>query len=276
MTESSNLVKATQEYYDSHEADQFYYKIWGGEDIHVGIYNLNNTSIFAASKTTVGTMGQMLDITPNTHILDIGSGYGGAARQLVRKYGCKVTCLNLSQVENERNRSKNEEEKLSHLITVQEGNFEELPFNDATFDVVWSEDAILHSGNKPQVFAEVQRVLKSGGEFIFTDPMQSDDCPEGVLDNVLARVYLEALGSVKLYRALAKENNLKEKQVIEMPEQLITHYTKVLAELNRSYESIIEASNKTYIDQMKNNLEHWIEAGKNKHLNWGILHFSKV
>ena len=33
----SSVVKTAQEYYDSDDADNFYYHVWGGEDIHVGL-----------------------------------------------------------------------------------------------------------------------------------------------------------------------------------------------------------------------------------------------
>ncbi len=57
------------------------------------------------------------------------------------------------------------------------GVFEDIPEPDASVDVVWSQDAILHSDQREKVLPEVFRVLKPGGEFIFTDPMQADDVP---------------------------------------------------------------------------------------------------
>ena len=36
MNSSSSTVAAT--YYDSSDADRFYAEIWGGEDIHIGLY----------------------------------------------------------------------------------------------------------------------------------------------------------------------------------------------------------------------------------------------
>ena len=32
------VVDTTRDYYDSPDADNFYFHVWGGEDIHVGIY----------------------------------------------------------------------------------------------------------------------------------------------------------------------------------------------------------------------------------------------
>ena len=70
----------------------------------------------------------------------------------------------------------NEERGLSDRITVMDGSFEAIDMPDGSFDVVWSQDAILHAGDRARVLAEVTRVLRPGGQFVFTDPMQSDDC----------------------------------------------------------------------------------------------------
>src|SRR5699024_8010912 len=111
----SSAVHTARDYYNSTDADNFYYTIWGGEDIHVGLYQSPDEEIAPASERTVERMASKLTITPQTRILDIGAGYGGAARYLARTYGCQVACLNLSEVENERNRAQTEEQGLSHL-----------------------------------------------------------------------------------------------------------------------------------------------------------------
>ena len=64
---------------------------------------------------------------PETLILDIGAGFGGAARYLAENYGCSVTCLNLSEVENERNREMNAARGLTGSIDVVDGSFETSP-----------------------------------------------------------------------------------------------------------------------------------------------------
>jgi len=272
---SEDLVKTTKEYYDSADADEFYYHVWGGEDIHVGLYDPPDEPILNASMKTVKKMASMIKIDQNTKILDIGAGYGGAARYLAKNYQCKVVCLNLSDKENARNEEKNKAQGLQDLIDVIGGNFEDLPFDDDAFDVVWCEDSILHSGNKGQVFSEVARVLKSGGDFIFTDPMQSDDCPEGVLQPVLDRIHLKEMGSVKKYREWADEYKFDEVEVLEYPHQLVNHYSNVLKQLNKKQDELKDVVSNEYVERMKTGLNHWVEAGNNGYLNWGILHFRK-
>lgn len=271
-----NLVEITKNYYDSKEADEFYFHVWGGEDIHIGIYDKKHQSIKEASRNTVLKMVKKIPpIKKNSKILDIGSGYGGAARYLAKKYGCKVDCLNLSETENERNRELTKKAELDELVTVTMGNFEKIPFERESYDIVWSQDALLHSNRKEKVFREVARVLKPEGRFIFTDPMQSDDCPDGALKDVLPRIHLEELGSVRLYRRLANRADLERVLIKEMPGQLVKHYTTVLETLNEQYDTVVKKSSEAYIKNMITGLKHWIEAGEKGYLNWGILQFQK-
>ncbi len=275
MANKEDLVEITKKYYDSREADEFYHSVWGGEDIHVGLYATPQSPIGESSRKTVERMAQHLQLSANDRVLDIGAGYGGSARYLAAHYRCPVQCLNLSETENERNREKNQSQGLDHLIEVTTGNFEELPYPDNAFDVVWCQDSILHSNRKRKVLEEVNRVLKLGGNFIFTDPMQADDCPEGVLDPILNRIHLEEMGSVALYRQLARELGWEEVRIEEMPEQLVTHYGRVHQELKANYDGAVERSGKEYIDKMMQGLQHWVNGGKKGYLNWGILQFRK-
>jgi sarcosine/dimethylglycine N-methyltransferase len=169
----------------------------------------------------------------------------------------------------------NKEQELDHLVTVDDGSFEDLPYPDYSFDVVWSQDAILHSGNREQVLKEVARVLKSGGDFVFTDPMQTDDCPEGVLQPILDRIHLESLGSPGFYRKSAKKYGLKEMEFEEHTSQLPTHYGKVLKETEKQDANLSGVVSQQYIDNMKQGLSHWVEGGNNGYLTWGIFHFRK-
>ncbi|MDR9375241.1 MAG: methyltransferase domain-containing protein [Schleiferiaceae bacterium] len=271
-----DLVTTTKNYYDSEDADNFYHAIWGGEDIHVGIYQKEGEDIATASHRSVAQMLQKIpEPTAHTEVLDMGAGYGGGARYLAKTYRCPVTCLNLSTTENERNRTKTREAGLDHLVKVDEGNFEQMPYQDESFDLVWCQDSILHSGNKEAVIKEVARVLKPGGDFIFTDPMQSDDCPDGVLDPILERIHLGELGSVKKYRTLAQAVGLTEESIEERPEMIGKHYGRVREELRQNKDKLQGQVSNGYIQRMDKGLGHWVEGSQNGYLNWGILHFKK-
>lgn len=280
--------KTAEAYYDSEDADAFYSRIWGGEDIHIGLYEGGVESISVASHRTLERIATELGaLGREARVIDLGAGYGGAARYLATRFGCRVTCLNLSEVQNARNRKLTEDAGLGHLVEVVHGTFEDIPFESGTFDLVWSQDAILHSGDRERVLEEVSRVLRPGGAFIFTDPMQSDDCPDGVLAPVLARLHLPNLASVGFYRKKMLSLGFEQLAFVDLTHELGNHYTAVRRELERNKGEVSSQISKQthisrqsqispqYVERMLVGLTHWIEAEKAGHLSWGILHFRK-
>ena len=62
--------------------------IWGGESIHVGIFDQPGISIRDAARRAVTYLAGRLDsIGPDKTVIDLGSGFGGPIRQLVADYG---------------------------------------------------------------------------------------------------------------------------------------------------------------------------------------------
>lgn len=273
----SKAVDTARDYYNSTDADRFYATIWGGEDIHIGLYSNGTDSIFEASRKTVEKMASLiLNLNSKTRVLDIGSGYGGSARYLVRNFGCQVGCLNLSEVQNQRNRELNKTQSLALSINVVDGSFEDIPLPDESVDVVWSQDAILHSGNRKRVLEEVHRVLVKDGQFIFTDPMQSDSCPKESLKPILDRIHLDSLGSIQQYKEILLGLGFKELQIINLSKQLSTHYGQVLSTVEANHFNLTRVCSDEYIQKMKVGLQHWVDGGIAGNLTWGILHFQKT
>ena len=133
----------------------------------------------------------------------------------------------------------------------------------------------MHSGDRGQVLEEVDRVLKKSGEFIFTDPMQADDCPEGVLQPILDRIHLETLGSPEFYLDQARKLGWRNEGFRDFTPHLITHYTRVLEESKKKEGDLRGVVSDDYIDRMRVGLSRWIEGGQRCHLTWGVLHFVK-
>ncbi len=273
----SRPVETARDYYNSNDADRFYATVWGGEDIHIGLYDHKADTIVDASRKTVRHAAAMVKgLGPATRVLDAGAGYGGSARYLVTHYGCRVGCVNLSETQNARNRELNAKANYSLLINVVDGSFEDLPLPDHSVDVVWSQDAILHSGNRERVFQEVERVLADGGQFIFTDPMRSDQCPRDGLQPILDRLHLDSLGSLRQYRDVLTELGFQELAVVDLSQHLPTHYERVLEEIRANQWQLLRVCSEDYIERMKTGLQHWVDAGRDGRLTWGILHFQKT
>lgn len=275
QADRSTAEAVAETYYDSSDADRFYEKVWGGEDIHIGLYG-PDVSIRQASRKTVVAMADQLDnINGDSRVIDLGAGYGGAARFLAYRYGCHVECLNLSAVQNTRNSLLCKAQDLADKVTVTHGSFEAIPAGDHSVDVVWSQDAFLHSSKRAQVLAEIDRVLKPGGELLFTDPMQADDCPPGVLQEVYQRLSLDSLASFAYYRDALGKLGFEECAIIDLSPQLRNHYAAVKQALRLDYPRLSDSISADYMQRMMKGLENWVNAADAGYLAWGILHFRK-
>ena len=270
----SVTVETAREYYNSDDADTFYATVWGGEDLHIGIYLDGDDSILAASCRASACLAQRLGSLNSSHqVLDLGSGYGGTARYLARTYGCRVTGINLSEVENERARRLNEEQGLKDKVEIVDGSFESVDAPDNCFDAVCSQDAMLHSDERSRVVAEAARVLKPGGVFAFFDIMQSDNCPDGVLRPILERIHLSSLGAPASYRGAARQCGLVEEDFEELTPHLGTHYARILAEMEARDEDLRGRVSNEYIEGMKQGLGRWVDGIREGYLVWGIFTF---
>ncbi|MBB4211607.1 sarcosine/dimethylglycine N-methyltransferase [Rhodothalassium salexigens DSM 2132] len=279
MTEAavdSKGSQAAQTYYDSDDADRFYSAVWGGEDIHIGLYEPGETDIKGASVKTMERMLKSLGgLSADDRVADLGAGYGGGARHLAKRFGCTVECINISRTQNAYNQRLNKEQGLDDKVIVRHGSFEHVPADDASFDVVWSQDAFLHSDRRDQVMAECWRILKPGGQLIFTDPMEADDADRAALQPVYDRIHLENLGSIGFYRQVCKELGFEEVKVDNLTPHLGRHYYQVREHLKARYDELKNVIDPTYMDRMIEGLTHWVTKEQEGQLAWGILHFRK-
>ena len=167
------------------------------------------------------------------------------------------------------------EQGLSDRVQVVHGSFEDIPEPDGSFDVVWSQDAILHSGDRSRVLDEVDRVMRTAGDFVFTDPMQADTCPKGVLSPILNRIHLDSLGSPAFYRAELQKRDFEERGWLDLTDHMRTHYARVSETLSNSYDEMVERCSREYVDNMLQGLDHWVVGADEGFLTWGIFHFAK-
>ncbi len=272
----SEAVEAVRSYYNNDGVRRIYDTSYGDEHLHLGIYENDEDTVDEAGQRTVERIASMIhELGPGTRLLDIGAGHGGSARYLFREYGCHVACLNLSDAQNARNRDLNARDKCTLAINVVDGSFEDIPVTDGSFDVVWSQDAILHSTRRRQVFAEVARVLRKGGQFIFTDPMVGELCPPEALQPILDRVHLDSLGSLREYRAVLSELGFEELEFADLTPHLATHYGRILEGLLANEQNLSEQCGADHVQRVKTGLQHWVDGGERGYLQWGILHFQK-
>mgnify|MGYP000897124744 CR=1 FL=1 len=138
------------------EQQEFYDRGWRGE-LARGKEQRGNL------RTNLDFLAQTNLLKPGDHVLEIGCGIGTIVFELT-KQGCDVCGTDISQVAIEYGRGKYEGIRLD----VQPA--EELAFDDGAFDVVLSFDLFEHIARIDLHVAEVGRVLKAGGYYLFQTP----------------------------------------------------------------------------------------------------------
>ncbi len=102
-------------------------------------------------------------IEPGTRILDVACGAGQTAIPMARA-GAKVTGLDVASNLIQLARARAKSEKLD--ARFDEGDAENLPYEDASFDVVFSLIGAMFAPRPDLVAAELKRVCKPGGKII--------------------------------------------------------------------------------------------------------------
>jgi len=136
---------------------------------------LDNFHSFGVAGTL--EMARSTQVTATDRVLDVGGGIGGPARLLAHRIGCAVTVLDLSPDFCALGETMTAWTQLAEKVTFVCGSALQAPFPDASFDVVWTQHAAMSIANKPQFYAEVQRVLRPGGRFALFDVVAGPNAP---------------------------------------------------------------------------------------------------
>jgi len=102
-------------------------------------------------------------------VLDVGSGVGGTSRCLAQAFGCRVTGIDLTDEYCRAAAMLSAQIGLANLVDFRQGDATNLPFDDGSFDVVWTEHVAMNIPDKPQLYREMHRVLKRGGTLAIYD-----------------------------------------------------------------------------------------------------------
>jgi arsenite methyltransferase len=126
-----------------------------------------------------GIPTQFAGIKEGDHVLDLGSGAGNdcfVARAIVGEKGM-VTGLDFTDAMLTKAKANNAKLGFTNVNFVQ-GDIEEMPLPDASFDVVVSNCVLNLVPDKNKAFAQIMRVLKTDGHFCVSDVVLKGQLPE--------------------------------------------------------------------------------------------------
>jgi MPBQ/MSBQ methyltransferase len=164
-------------------------------------------------------LAQLAQINGSERVLDVGCGIGGPSRYLASRFGCVVTGLDLTADLVALAGMLAQRTRLSDKVTYRQGDALNLPFADASFDLVWSQNAAMNIADRDRLYAEMHRVLRpagrlalqemaagAGGEPFFPTPWASNKSISFLLTPQSTRAALERIG----FRVVAWQDTTEE------------------------------------------------------------------
>jgi len=150
----------------------------------------------------VDRMLEGIDLTGRT-VLDVGSGAGGITVDLAGRHGAgRVIGIDVERDVCVAARKRVEAAGLTDRIEIIEVAPGPFPMPDASIDIVFSKDSIIHIPDKEWLASEAFRVLRPGGWFVAADWLISHDGePSPEMAHYLALEELDfAMASPDRYR----------------------------------------------------------------------------
>ena len=124
---------------------------------------------------TVGRLG----LPEGANVLDLGCGEGKHSVELAERFGFVVRGIDpvsrhieLSNQRLDEAAKKNPE--LRGLVSFEPGTAEALPIGDASVDLIWCREVLIHVEALERAFVECRRVLCGGGRMLIHDTFRTD------------------------------------------------------------------------------------------------------
>jgi ubiquinone/menaquinone biosynthesis C-methylase UbiE len=120
-------------------------------------------------------LAAQLELPPDAHLLDIGSGLGGASRYFAHERGCRVTGIDLTEEFVRVAEALSGRVGLSGRVSYRQASALDLPFSSGSFDGAYMLHVGMNIEAKSALFAEIRRVLRPGAAFGVYDVMRASE-----------------------------------------------------------------------------------------------------
>ena len=147
------------------------------------LYTSADVSLETASVAKLDELCRQLELTPDDHLLEIGTGWGGMAIHAARHYGCRVTTTTISREQFEFARQRVAEEGLQDRVTLLCEDYRSLR---GSYDKLVSVEMIEAVGHEfyAEYFRTCSGLLKAEGKMVIQAITMADQRYEAARDDV--------------------------------------------------------------------------------------------
>src|SRR6266540_4128239 len=166
-------------------------RLFYGDSFHLGYFPQGGESLGEALDAQTDLVAELARLQGGQRVLDVGCGVGAPALRIARRYGCRITGVNISREQVRQGRELIAAHGLSDRIGIRRGDARALEFPDGSFDAVVcleaAGDICVSEADKHRLVGELFRVLRPGGHVGFSD-LALRACPSPAQDQALRAV----------------------------------------------------------------------------------------
>ncbi len=206
-------------FYD--ESTAIWEEVWG-EHLHHGYYYTGKETDHQQAQVDMIEeslkFAGVADAASVKTAVDVGCGIGGSSRYLANKYKAQVRGITLSPFQCRRAQHLSRAAGLEDKAKFQVADALAMPFQDRSFDLVWSMESGEHMPDKRQFMRELVRVAAPGGKVIIVTWCHRNLQPgetltrfeRGLLKLINSIYFLPPWVSMDHYVGLAQEAGLQQ------------------------------------------------------------------
>lgn len=207
-----NREKITQKIADYWDQLSEGWRLVWGPHIHHGYYeNAAGIEPEAAQEKLIEKLTELIDLAPQSRILDVGCGMGASSFYLAKNYQSTVVGITLSKKQVAIAQQEAQEKNIKDVSFKIEDALALDSLEDNSFDLIWSLESCEQFYDKKLFIQQAWRVLKPGGEFLLATWCSSHEEYQG--------------SNAEKYQKLCLAFDLPYMPTID-------YYTKLLAEQN--------------------------------------------
>lgn len=187
-----------------------------------GLFETPEMTLEQASVQKLERICRKLELGPQDHVLEIGTGWGGCALHMARNYGCRVTTTTISEQQYLLAKERVAAAGLSERITVLLADYRSLT---GQYDKIVSIEMLEAVGEEflPVYFRTCHRLLNPGGRLlvqVITMPDHRYDVYRSSVDFIQKYIFpgghLPSIGAMQ--QAIGKTANLQLTDAFQFPE----------------------------------------------------------
>ncbi len=148
-------------------------RLFYGDSFHLGYFPGGAESLDEALHAHTDLVARLARVDLAETVLDVGCGLAAPALRIARRYGCRVTGVNISREQVRQGNALIAEEGLSDHVSIERGDARALDFEDESFDAIMcleaAGDICVTEADKQRLVAELFRLLRPGGRVGFSD-----------------------------------------------------------------------------------------------------------